>query len=482
MSLNDLSTLLNNSATYTARDSSITGNGARDPMGFEAFWSYLGREVFDNKITSIANDVRNYTVALLHHAVVRKLQSEGLFSRVQELLQKEEGQKASREQEVVVGIIIFLENLLIYAMVRADGDGREVSTEGMLGVSKGANASFDKIWISRRKDAFVLVNQANIGLNARYKTPFLRMGLYDEHYHYDFNRSKHEGIWEEVEDFPRDFTELRDIIVSLIREMVKGRSGSVTIALGNPPSLLHETVKAYRKLFDSPVMSRYGEIVSFWKRHLGFNDSPAGYVYDSIREVLAETEQVSSGIPYREVFRRAEEKASKAEDQDSAYRFRAILETESFLTPLRYVFDLLLTGSYRRLEDEELVERVSYAMERAKNNALPEIQHYFTGASEYVRHRAERLLKGISEVEEPVSFIREILSYHGMIITERKNVPWVREEAGRIELFAGTIVQADKISKIYEWYHSYYLDSLLSIIRGFGEAEQENEAEGDDAR
>jgi hypothetical protein len=100
-----LSTLLTASVTYTSRDPSITGSGARDPMGFEAFWSYLGREVFDNKITSIANDVRNYTVALLHHAVVRRLRSEGLFTRVQELLQKEGGRRASREQEVVGAIM-----------------------------------------------------------------------------------------------------------------------------------------------------------------------------------------------------------------------------------------------------------------------------------------------------------------------------------------------------------------------------------------
>jgi hypothetical protein len=169
-------------------------------------------------------------------------------------------------------------------------------------------------------------------------------------------------------------------------------------------------------------------------------------------------------------------------DQDSAYRFRAVLDTERFLAPLRYVFDLLITGSYRRLDDDELVGRVSIAMDRAKSNALPEIRTYFAGASEHVRTRAERLLEAVSEAGEPVSFMREILSYHRMIITERKNVPWVREEAERLELLAGTLVRSDKLISVYDWYHGYYLDSLLNIIRGFGEAAQNNEAEGDDAR
>jgi hypothetical protein len=482
MPLEGLSTLLTASASYTARDYSITGNGARDPMGFEALWSFLGREVFDNKITSIANDVRNYTVALLHHAVVRKLQDEGSFSRVQELLQKEEGRRSYSEKEVVGAIIIFLENLLIYAMVRGDNHGREVRTAGMLGVFKGMNALFEKIWISQRKEAFVLVNQANVGLNARYKTPFIRMELFDEYYRYEFRRLKHEGIWKEIEQFPQDFTRLRDTLVSLIREMVCRRSVSLTITLEKPPRHLPEVVDGYRRLFASPDMERYREIVAFWKRHLGFHESPAIYLYTSMREVIAETEETSDAIPYREVFRRAEEKAWEKEDKRSATRFRAILETESVLAPLRYVFDLLLTGSYRNLENEELLSRASAAMGRVKSNARPELQHYFANSSEYVRERVEQLIERVAKVNDPHTFMREILAYHKKITEERKNVPWVREETGRLELLAGSIVRRDKMTTVYDWYHSYYLDSLLSILRGFAETGRERKEEMVDAR
>jgi len=45
-----------------------------DPLGQLVIWSSWGPDIFHSRITSIANDVRQYTLNLLHHSVLRQIQ------------------------------------------------------------------------------------------------------------------------------------------------------------------------------------------------------------------------------------------------------------------------------------------------------------------------------------------------------------------------------------------------------------------------
>src|SRR6056297_3061284 len=113
-----IDTLTRTKSYFTARDSSIVKTGARDPLGFEILWSYLGREIFNNRVTSIANDARNYSLNLVHHAVIRQLKKDGAFFRIKEILEKDPGIGEIRDSMAVVALLIFMENALIYSMLK----------------------------------------------------------------------------------------------------------------------------------------------------------------------------------------------------------------------------------------------------------------------------------------------------------------------------------------------------------------------------
>ncbi|SUB73592.1 Uncharacterised protein [Pluralibacter gergoviae] len=57
----------------TEYDESLTGEMNIDPLGQLVIWSSWGQAIFHSRITSIANDVRQYTLNLLHHSVIREI-------------------------------------------------------------------------------------------------------------------------------------------------------------------------------------------------------------------------------------------------------------------------------------------------------------------------------------------------------------------------------------------------------------------------
>ncbi|HKM97036.1 MAG TPA: hypothetical protein VJY99_10120 [Buttiauxella sp.] len=57
----------------TEYDDSLTGELNVDPLGQLVIWSSWGQDIFHSRITSIANDVRQYTLNLMHHSVLRQL-------------------------------------------------------------------------------------------------------------------------------------------------------------------------------------------------------------------------------------------------------------------------------------------------------------------------------------------------------------------------------------------------------------------------
>ncbi|MCP5998689.1 hypothetical protein NL386_13220 [Klebsiella pneumoniae] len=69
----------------TEYDDSLTGELNVDSLGQLVIWSSWGQDIFHSRITSIVNDVRQYTLNQLHHSVLRqilvdeKLQTSGVM-------------------------------------------------------------------------------------------------------------------------------------------------------------------------------------------------------------------------------------------------------------------------------------------------------------------------------------------------------------------------------------------------------------------
>ena len=57
----------------TEYDDSLSGDSFIDPLGQLVIWSAYGQQIFRNRVNSVSNDVRNFTLNLLHHGVVRSL-------------------------------------------------------------------------------------------------------------------------------------------------------------------------------------------------------------------------------------------------------------------------------------------------------------------------------------------------------------------------------------------------------------------------
>lgn len=453
---------INTTSYYTDPDDSIKSTGARDPLGFESIWSHLGREIFHNKITSIANDVRNYTITLLHHSVVRELKENGVFS----IIKKLQGKILNREisdANVLTALLIFLENLMIYSVVKRDDTGIDVKTEGIIGSSKGLTAEFSDIKISLGKDAHILVNQANVGLSARYKTPFMKMGIFNEQYEYSFNRNNYPDPWNQFESLDTNVTRLRDTLVGLIRNLVE-KDSSLAVNLKAPNGAVNTIVNMYRTIFHNP--SVHTNIGQFWKTHLGFEKAPAKYIYNSMNEVKSNDDK----IPYEEVVKQAMKQAGSEKEEESRKKYQAILDTEKLIAPVRYVFDVLLSGQYGRLANT-LLDRVGSTINALNNTATSDITHYFDTASPYVKDRVTRLGTLVINQHDPNEFINGLLSYHSRIVEERKNAPWIRREGDELKIISG--MRGKEPGQVYSWYHSYYMDSLRNIINGMN-PEKEN--------
>ncbi|CAM7668447.1 TPA: hypothetical protein ACNH3S_002330 [Klebsiella pneumoniae] len=99
----------------TEYDESLTGEMNIDPLGQLVIWSSWGLDLFHGRITSIANDVRQYTLNLLHHSVNRKIM---LDDAVQTAGAMKIRYPKKQLREFIAASLIQLEN--IYSMLGAE--------------------------------------------------------------------------------------------------------------------------------------------------------------------------------------------------------------------------------------------------------------------------------------------------------------------------------------------------------------------------
>ena len=58
---------------FTEYDENISAGLNVDPLGLQVIWSVYGQKIFQNKVSSISNDVRNFTINLFHHYIIKNL-------------------------------------------------------------------------------------------------------------------------------------------------------------------------------------------------------------------------------------------------------------------------------------------------------------------------------------------------------------------------------------------------------------------------
>jgi hypothetical protein len=117
---------------FSKYDDSVTGDSQRDPLGLQVIWSYFGQQIFANQITSISKDIRNFTINLFHHHIIRSLVEDNGI--VVEGTRYKETFKAKDTTVFKTAFIIFLENLLMYSVHYMKTEKQyEFDSSGLLG-------------------------------------------------------------------------------------------------------------------------------------------------------------------------------------------------------------------------------------------------------------------------------------------------------------------------------------------------------------
>ncbi len=300
--MNEISSVLGTldgfNGMFTEYNKDVSGESFRDPLGYQVIWSALARRIFRGQITTVTNDFRNYTLALFHHYLIR----EAILARdVRVPKSMSAAYQSIDSYNGKTGLIIFLENLFIYTAVLNADDG--FSFSGLLGSQSARKtlATFDDDpVIVAANNCGVLIRQLSMGVNGRYKTPLVNMGLFDSSYHYSDNE-----IWNEVYHIFSGWKEASDLaekLLSIIRNLftddasLTGFTDQMKKAYREiEPDKLKAAAKAlysvihrenkdlkgrYLKTFQSSENCRK-PFKEFWKRHLGLDKDAANSLYEA---------------------------------------------------------------------------------------------------------------------------------------------------------------------------------------------------------
>ena len=67
---------------FTIPDPELSQESSVDPMGLQAIWTHYGQAIFDQRITTIANDLRIFTINLFHNYLLRQEEMHLQMSRL----------------------------------------------------------------------------------------------------------------------------------------------------------------------------------------------------------------------------------------------------------------------------------------------------------------------------------------------------------------------------------------------------------------
>ncbi|MDR9424342.1 MAG: hypothetical protein RI567_03535 [Marinobacter sp.] len=465
----------------TEYDDSLSGDSYIDPLGQLVIWSAYGQQIFRNRVNSVSNDVRNFTLNLMHHGVVRSLlQAEDV--EVSSALSDQLGPKDSLP--FIHACLIHLENIFTYSMVdHPEQDG--IDTMGILGGSKARAILSDKevssdpqLIFTDKPDGHLLVRQLGLGVSGRYKTPFVEMGFFDQGYRY-FSDTAVER-WSEFDrllgksvDLKRCFEEAKSHLVQLISTSQYKSQLPPKLSLSGTPSSLRA---AYRKAFTTG--GKVGaETREFWLAVTGLADGAAGALLRVMEKQLAESKSDEAGNEKLKPEMVVQEAAYQLDPEtDERQKLANIQRVEPLLAELDLLFQL---ARHRKLQTLADVRNHWENLGRS-DSTLPE-------CAETVRYngRVCAVLDGTAKermnklldlacretVEEQLG---ALINYHANVMTQRGQLRWVELTRGQeIHNYGRTApIPAREDRPVGAWVNTYYLHQFNYLVGGYYGGEQ----------
>ncbi|XKF16774.1 hypothetical protein LL947_06550 [Halomonas sp. BLK-85] len=455
----------------TEYDDALSGDSFIDPLGQLVIWSAYGQQIFRNRVNSVSNDVRNFTLNLLHHGVVRSLlQAEDV--EVSSALSDQLGPKDSLP--FIHACLIHLENIFTYSMVdHPEQDG--IDTMGILGGSKARaeGSSNPQLIFTDKPDGHLLVRQLGLGVSGRYKTPFVEMGFFDQGYRY-FSDTAVE-LWTEFDqllgesaDLNQCFEEAKNHLVQLISTLQNKSQVPPKLNLSDTPSSLRD---AYRKAFTTG--GKVGaETREFWLAVTGLADGAAGALLRVMERQLAESKSDETGNEKLRPERVVQEAADQlASETDEWQKLADIQRVEPLLAELDLLFQL---ARYRKLQTLADMRRHWEALGRTDSTlpkcaetvrAKPRVLEVLNGTG---KHRMDQILD-LACRETVEEQLEALLNYHANVMKQRGQLRWVELTRGQeIHNYGRTApIPAREDRPVGAWVNTYYLHQFNYLVGGY---------------
>ncbi len=426
---------------FTIPDPSIVQEGSVDPLGMQIIWTHFGQKIFGNKLTTVATDIRNYTVNLLHLYVLYRLKNEQ-SEKYEKALEKYSSYK--NEYDLKAGLLILMEDVMIYSLM-LNYEKEEVDTLGLLG-SYNAEKQLIKppvdIIIEAEKSKGVLVRQLQLGVTGRYKGPFINMGLLTK-------TLQHSGDWNEVSEVIAHWPEgkkLTDDLIKLISNLIDSKGGGhPTLSLKelqDTSEIISQFVGCLGKLDMSEGLRK------FWLNKLGLEKGAAKALYDQIGSCEKDT--------HANVII---EQARKTQGGEAELQLEQILRLEPLLSGVSQVFYSITDLGNKKLSN--IVDQVERLSQRLELIDVSDLLHESP--------RLKTLVKYIREANgDATQLAQKIVEYHVLIMQNRGGAAWVEIEDDQLKHYIAQrppFPTQEFLQNNY-WYHDYYLGSLRSIYLG----------------
>lgn len=447
----------------TEYDDSLGSELNIDPLGLQVIWSAFGQQIFQNRISSISNDIRNYTLNLFNHWLIKNLIDDDLVALGSGLKKVYAGKNDLNFKHAC---LIYLENLYVYSVI-AHQDTADLESTGVLGISKARRRWYERggnprLSFSHNSEAQVLVRQTMLGVSGRYKTPLVEMGFFNRQYHYSLPTAA--PLWKRAEALIKSvptLSRLYGVLRLHLRDLLASNSGEPKRDFSDIPTTLKlALIEAF------PSSAAVGaRTCDFWLSVTELDQGAPGALYKVLSP--AKSGEGLSSASAAAVFEKAVKHPLPPEAQDKLEHVRLL---EPLLGELDLLFNLMLAEKSQSLEQAErrwealgrnAATLASYAAPIEENVAMSSVLSA-TGQS-----RLNRLLILARQGDVPAQMCA-LLNYHAQVMESRGQSPWLTLVNGaQLKLHVRPRSEPTFADRpLGCWVHQYYIPQFRHLLGG----------------
>lgn len=448
----------------TEYDDSISGDFYIDPLGTRIIWAAFGQKIFKNRVNSIANDVRNYTINLFNHYLIKKILEDEAFVPSKALLSVYGSKEAIQFK---YACMVYLENLFVYSVHKHDGKNGVDST-GVLGITKAR-----RLWsetdenptlvFSHEKQSHILVRQLSLGVSGRYKTPMMEMGYFDAMYRYQLPKAA--GLWSEAAKLISSNGELKrleSLIYNHLKILLSQNKARPSIKFDEIEPKL---VKAFVKAFSTPRhVGSYTR--KFWLSNTGLADGAAGAMLQVLDENASS--KVAKDLDTQEVFGRAGEKSL---DPHEKLKIEHVQQLEPFLADVSLLFKLITAKKFISIDEVivqwRLFKRDDASLPNAAKRiiASPFLKKVLSGTG-LMRMQSLLKLESASTLQQQIELL---IKYHAGVMEGRGQPAWLKiDTSGLLKTEVRTSIIPDPEEwPVGCWDNNYYIPQFKQLVLGY---------------